>query len=739
MSKKISSPTDWRAHDPNYGREQSRYADPIPSREYILRFLRKRGQTLSGQALCSEWGLQDDAAEALNRRLKAMVRDGELIRNRRQGYAVTDELELIKGRVIGHPEGYGFLAPEDGGEDLFIPPGDMRRLMHGDRVLMRLNGVDRRGRREGALVEVLERRTERVVGRFCRERGVSFIVPDNRRISHEVLVPPDLAGGAKPGQIVVAELVEQPSKHSPPLGRVSKLLGEQMAPGMEVEIALYSHDVPFEWPAAALREAEAFAAEVEAQAKTGRLDLRDTPLVTIDGITARDFDDAVYCEKRGANWRLLVAIADVSAYVKPGSALDAEAQHRGTSVYFPDRVIPMLPEALSNGLCSLNPEVERLCLVCDMTIDPQGKILRSKFHRALMRSHARLTYDAVAAMLIDSNEQLRQQYAALLPHLENLYALFKVLLKARARRGAIDFDTQETVIDYDAEGKIERIRPSERNDAHRLIEECMISANIAAARFAKRHKIPALYRVHYGPSDEKLARLRGFLGQLGLSLGGGEQPSADDCAALLDRARDRADYHLIQTMLLRSLSQAVYTPDNGGHFGLALPAYAHFTSPIRRYPDLLLHRAIGHVLDGGKAADFIYEPHDMARLGEHSSMTERRADEATRDAVEWLKCEYMLDKVGQQFQGLVSSVTSFGLFIELSDIFVEGLLHVTALPNDYYHFDPVSYTLRGKRGGKTYGLGDAIEVLVARVDLDERKIDFELARQSQKSRSRRRR
>ncbi len=615
----------------------------------------------------------------------------------------------------------------------------MRQLLHGDRVVMRVQGIDRRGRREGALVEILERNTHRVVGRFYHESGVGIVVPDNKRLHLDVAIPDDQQGLAQPGQIVVAELIKQPSKRSLPVGRIREVLGEHMAPGMEIEIALYSHDIPFEWAADALAEAGAYSPEVPENAKHERLDLRGLPLVTIDGPDARDFDDAVYCERRGANWQLTVAIADVSWYVAPASALDTEAYRRGNSVYFPDRVIPMLPEALSNGLCSLNPEVDRLCLACQMTIGPDGKLLRSRFREAVMRSAARLTYDAVAGLVVEQHATLRRRYAGLTSHLDQLYALFKVLNKARQRRHTIDFDTQETVIEYGPERKIERIVPSERNDAHRLIEECMICANVAAARFLKRHKMPALYRIHDGPDTEKLEKLRGFLGELGLNLGGGDKPSPGEYAALLAKTRDRPDFPLIQTMLLRSLSQAVYNPDNSGHFGLALPAYTHFTSPIRRYPDLLVHRAIRHVLRGGRAADFDYRTNDMANFGEHCSMTERRADEATGDAIDWLKCEFMLDKVGDSFTGTVTGVTGFGLFVSLDEVFVEGLIHVTALSNDYYHFDPAGQRLRGERNGTVYRLGDRLQVRVTRVDLDERKIDFELISAPRATRRQRRR
>ena len=719
----------WRQLDPFSEREREKYGgQAIPSREFILSYLEERGAPLTQESLCEEWDIVEDwAVEAVCRRLRAMERDGQLIRNRRQGYGLVAKMDLIKGRVIGHPEGYGFLVPDEGGEDLYISPRQMRQLLHGDRVVMRIAGIDSRGRREAALVEILERNTERVVGRFFQEQGVGFVAPDNRRLSQDIVVPPEGQGDARHGQIVIVELIEQPTKHSRPIGRIREVLGDHMAPGMEVQIAIASHDIPTEWPDAVTAETVRLAPEVPESTKEGRWDLRDLPLVTIDGVTARDFDDAVYCERRGQNWGLIVAIADVSWYVRPGSALDEEAQRRGNSVYFPDRVIPMLPEALSNGLCSLNPEVDRLCLACDMTVSSLGRITRSRFVAAVMRSHARLTYDAVAAMLVAQDSRIRRRYEPLLPHLENLYGVFRALQAAREQRGAIDFETQETIIEYGPDRKIERILPTERNDAHRLIEECMIAANVAAARFLQRHRMCGLYRVHEGPAPEKLEKLRCFLGELGLGLGGGDKPAPPDFAMLLERIQGRPDGHLIQTVMLRSLAQAVYSPDNVGHFGLSLEAYAHFTSPIRRFPDLLTHRAIRHVLQGGKADNFGYSHADMAQLGEQCSMTERRADEAVWDAVEWLKCEYMRDKVGEEYDGVVASVTAFGLFVELKDIYVQGLVHVTALRNDYYHFDPAGHRLRGERSGQVYRLGDPLRVRVMRVDLDERKIDFELA------------
>ena len=723
-NKKRSS---WHQADPFAVREQEKYGgQTIPSRELILQTLEERGMPLTQDELRAEWRLESDwEIEALSRRLRAMERDGQLIRNRREGYGPVTKMNLITGRVIGHAEGHGFLIPDEGGDNLFLSPRQMRKLLHGDRAVARVIGVDYRGRREGAVVEVLERNTETVVGRFSEERGVCFVIPDNKRINQDIIVPADSRGAAQAGQIVIAELIEQPSAQNRPLGRIKEVLGEHMAPGMEIRIAIASHGIPVDWPEAVLEEASHYGESVPASASQNRWDLRATPLVTIDGITARDFDDAVYCERRGNNWRLLVAIADVSSYVRPGMALDREARKRGNSVYFPDRAIPMLPEALSNGLCSLNPAVDRLCMVCEMTISAEGRIIRSRFAEAVMRSHARLTYDTVAAIVADRNPQLRAEYAQLTPHLDGLYALYQAMRVSREQRGAMDFDTQETVIEYGADRKIERILPTERNDAHRLIEECMIAANVAAARFLQRQKMPGLYRIHEGPSEDRRNKLRAFLGELGLGLSGGDKPTPKDYTRLLEQVRDRPDAHLIQTVMLRSLAQAVYNPGNLGHFGLALEAYAHFTSPIRRYPDLQVHRAIRHVLHGGKAADFPHDHAELVGLGEHCSMTERRADEAVRDAVEWLKCEYMLDKLGQVFDGIITGVTGFGLFVELRGVFVEGLIHVTSLRNDYYRFDPIGHRLQGERSGQVYRLGDRVRVRVTRVDLDERKIDFE--------------
>jgi ribonuclease R len=721
-----------RSHDDPYrDREAQKYEQPIPSREYILERLAARGTPASFAQIAAELKLSsDEDLEALRRRLRAMERDAQLIVNRQGDYGLTQKMDLIAGRVVGHADGFGFLVPDEGGDDLFLSPKQMRSLLHGDRVLASVIGIDRRGRREGALVEVLERANQRVVGRYHMEHGLSFVIPSNTRINQDIAIPPEHRGGATLNQIVEVEIIEQPNPRSQPIGRITSVLGDHMAPGMEIDIAIRSHDLPYEWPDAVEREIIALSAEVPEAAKHGREDIRELPLVTIDGEDARDFDDAVFCEPHGKGWRLIVAIADVSSYVMPATALENEARLRGTSVYFPGRVIPMLPEVLSNGLCSINPSVDRLCLACELIISGAGQVKEYRFFEGVMRSWARLTYTEVAAAVVAREVKVRNNLSKVLPHLEDLHELYKVLRTQRDKRGAIDFETTETKIEFGRDRKIERIVPMERNDAHRMIEEFMVAANVAAAEYLLEHKIPALYRIHAGPTMEKLENLRSFLSELGLSLGGGEKPMPKHYARLLDEVRGRPDAHLIQTVLLRSLSQAVYSPDNTGHFGLAYDAYTHFTSPIRRFPDLMVHRAIRHLLARKRPAGFGYSHGDMVNAGEHCSMTERRADEATRDAVDWLKCEYMQDKVGEVFEGLITGVTSFGLFVELREVYVEGLLHISSLGKDYYHFDPIKRHLVGERNKTIYRLADTITVRVVRVDLDERKIDFELVEEA---------
>ncbi len=720
--------------DPHIEREAKKYGRPIPSRELMLEVMEKNGAPISFRELADKLGLQEPQdLDAMKYRLRAMERDGQIIYNRSRKYVPVSKADLVKGHVSGHPDGFGFLIPDDGSDDLYLHAKQMRKILHGDIVLASVTGIDRKGRREGAIVEILEHKTETIVGRYFVEGGIGFVTPDNSRITQDILIPPESSGNAENGQIVTARIVEYPTSRHQPIGKIIETLGDHMAPGMEIDIALRSHELPHIWPEEVIKEAEALSKRVLQRDKKDRVDLRKVPLVTIDGEDSRDFDDAVYCEKTAdGNWKLIVAIADVSHYVPIGSALDKEAWNRGTSVYFPAEVIPMLPEKLSNGLCSLNPKVDRLCMVCEIMIDPDGEMLSYQFMSAVMHSAARLTYDKVAAMVVDKNKNLRRRHARIIQHLDDLYELYKSLRKARERRGSIDFDTQETRIIFGEDRKIEAIVPTQRNDAHKIIEECMINANVCAAHFLKRHKIPALHRIHHGPDSEKLAKVHEFLSGLGLTLGGGDDPQPADYASLLASVKDRPDARLIQTVLLRSMSRAQYAPvdkdhpEKSGHFGLGRKDYAHFTSPIRRYPDLLVHRAILYIIENGNAQGYHYSYADMKALGEHCSMCEQRADDASRDVMAWLKAEYMLDKVGESFPGIISTVTNFGLFVELNDIFVEGLVHVTALKSDYYHFDAARHMLTGENSGKTYRLGDPIEIVVARVDLDDRKIDFVL-------------
>ena len=723
MSKKKAT---LRNQDPHLVREQARYENPLPSREFILDVLAKEGVPLSRERLAELLEIHEDEEEMFNRRLQAMERDGQLIRNRKGAICIPDKLDLIKGTVQGHPDGYGFVIRESGGDDLFLDGKEMRKVLHGDKVMVRMVGLDRRGRPEGAIVEILQHVNQRLIGRLFVEHGVNYVVAEDKRISQDILIAPGSEAGAKPGQVVMVELINHPSLHSEAVGRIVEVVGNYADSGMEIEIALRKHQLPFLWSTEIESIAKKLPKKVLKKDLTAdRIDLRDLPLVTIDGETAKDFDDAVYCEKQGKGFRLIVAIADVSHYVTEGDALDREARSRGTSVYFPRRVIPMLPEALSNGLCSLNPAVDRLCVACDMVVTPTGEVKKYKFYPAVMHSHARFTYTEVAAMLENPTGETATKYAALLEPIQRLYALFQVLLKTREKRGAIDFETTETQLIFDDVGKISAIVPVVRNDAHRLIEECMLAANVCAADFLATNEHPALYRVHAGPNPEKLESLREFLREFGLGLTGGDEPKASDYAKLLATVKVRPDFQLIQTVMLRSLMQAVYSPDNLGHFGLAYPAYAHFTSPIRRFPDLVIHRSIKAVLKGER-----YQPGNWKELGVACSQTERRADEASRDVLSWLKCYYMRDRVGEELLGTVSAVTGFGLFVALTDLYVEGLVHISELGSDYFHFDQAKHQLLGERTGKRYRLSDRIRVRLVRVDLETSKIDFVLAEQA---------
>ena len=709
-----------RAQDPYLAREQQKYPHPLPSREWIIQLLETAGIPQKIPSLAKQLSISDSEYEFFERRLKAMARDGQILINRRNLVCAAEKLAIVKCRVEMHKDGFGFAVPliPTGEGDLVLYERQTRGVMNGDIVTVRPLGLDRRGRREGQILDIIERAQTSIVGRFYLERGIAVLDPEDKRLTQNVILEPDSVAQFAPseGQVVVAEITAYPENHRPAVARITEVLGDYADSGMEIEIALRKHKLPHEFSAGCLKAAAKIPAKVRPSDRKNRVDLRNLPLVTIDGETSRDFDDAVYAEKIGRNYRLIVAIADVSHYVKPDDAIDQDAQERATSVYFPRRVIPMLPENLSNGICSLNPDVERLCMVCDMVFTYAGNLKSYRFYPAVMRSHARLTYTQVWDWIENGSDN------PLKPHIDTLYKLYQILLKKRRQRGAMEFETTETEMIFDKQGKIKRIVPVVRNEAHRLIEECMLAANVCAAEFLLKHQHPALFRNHAGPTPEKLATLREQLGLLGLSLGGGDKPTPLDYAALFAQTADRPDRELIQVMLLRSMQQAVYEPENSGHFGLAYPAYTHFTSPIRRYPDLLVHRAIKAVLSGSR-----YNPaENWSALGIHSSQCERRADEASRDVENWLKTYYMQDKVGEVFSGTVSGMAGFGLFVTLDDIHIEGLVHISELGEDYFNYRAETMSIEGERSGLRFSMGDKVVVQVARADLDTRKIDLML-------------
>ena len=711
-----------RQNDPQLDRENQLYENPIPSRELILEVMGDYGVPIKKNELIKILEINENEVIFLEKRLRAMERQGQILINRKDVLCVAEKLNLIPGRVMGHPDGFGFLIPDDNSHnDIFLSPRQMLQVFNNDRVMVQVTGQDRKGKLEGKIVEVLERVNRVLVGRVVQGQGVTIVAAEDKRINQDILIPYDLDLGAKIGHVVEVEITTQPGVRSKPMGKIIKILGNYADSGIEIEIALRKHNLPYEFDQQVIDEASKFNNQVTSTDYKSRIDLRDLSLVTIDGETAKDFDDAVYAVPRDKGWRLIVAIADVSHYVTSKALLDVAAQERGNSVYFPRRVIPMLPEALSNGLCSLNPNVDRLCMVCDMTIDQKGHVVSYKFYPSIMNSKARLTYTVVDKILNQNDQDLTNEYQAIVPELKNLQALFNLLFSQRKKRGALEFDSTETSIVFDDYGKIDFIKPVHRNQAHRIIEECMLAANVCAADFLLDDSIDAFFRNHESPSEEKLENLRTFLTDFGLVLNGGDKPTIKDYGDLVSKIANRPDTHLLQMVLLRSMQQAVYSNKNLGHFGLAYEAYTHFTSPIRRYPDLVVHRAIK-----SKLLKKSFDIKDIDKLAAHCSGTERRADEATRDVESWLKCYFMQDKVGQVFWGTVAGVTGFGLFVELDDIYIEGLLHVTELGNDYFTFDKSKHAMVGERTHLSYRLGDRLQVKVVRVDLESIKIDFTL-------------
>ena len=719
MNKNIKS-LNLRDKDPFLKREKQRYEHPLPSREWIIELLEQKGVPSKIEVLARELSITEEEYEFFERRLKAMARDGQVLINRRGAVCAADKLDLVKCRVEAHKDGFGFAVPltptKDG--DFVLYERQMRGIMHGDIVTVRPAGIDRKGRREGTVLDIVERAQSKVVGRFYMDRGVAILEAEDKRLNQSIVLEPDSVAHFKPesGQVIVGEIETYPEQNRPAVAKIIEVLGDYADSGMEIEIAVRKHHLPHQFSEACAKAAKKIPDHVRKSDLKGRVDLRDLPLVTIDGETARDLDDAVFAEKIGRNYRLVVAIADVSHYVRPDDAIDTDAQERSTSVYFPRRVIPMLPENLSNGICSLNPDVERLCMVCDMVITYAGNIKEYRFYPAVMRSHARLTYNQVWDWISDDLDH---------PHkaqIDTLYKLFKILQKKRFERGAVEFESVETQMLFDDNGKIEKIVPVVRNDAHKLIEECMLAANVCAAEFLIKNKHTALFRNHLGPTPEKLATLRDQLGLLGLQLGGGDNPTPKDYAALAEKFKGRPDAELLQVMMLRSMQQAVYEPHCDGHFGLAYEAYAHFTSPIRRYPDLTVHRAIKAVLN-----QQTYTPSkSWQALGVHTSFCERRADDASRDVENWLKTYYMRDKVGEIFEGKISGMTNFGLFVTLDGIHIDGLVHISDLGEDYFNFRPEIMAIEGERSGIRFNMGDKVSVRVARADLDTSKIDLTL-------------
>ncbi len=709
-----------RNSDPFLNREKENYQNPIPSRELILEVMNDHGVPIPKKELIKKLEITKDEYPFFEKRIGAMARQGQILINRKDILCISKKLNLIPGKIMGHPDGFGFLIPEDSSlQDVFISPKEMSKVFHNDEVMVQVTGLDKKGRQEGVIVEVLSRGNSMIVGRVIQNHGVTIVRAEDKRISQDILVPYHQDMNAQPGQVVEVEMTTQPDFRTKPMGQITKIIGNYSDSGIEIEIALRKHHLPYEFSKDAIKESESFKDEILVSEHKDHVDLTKLNFVTIDGETAKDFDDAVFAQKAESNMRLFVAIADVSSYVSINSQLDKEALSRGNSVYFPRRVIPMLPEKLSNGLCSLNPQVNRLTMVCEMVIDNEGLVSEFKFYPAIIFSKARLTYTIAHKILYENDDNLIKKHSHVLTNLKSLKKVYDLLSKQREKRSAIEFDSVETAINFNEDGKIDSIQPIHRNEAHKIIEECMLAANVSAAKFLLKENSPAIYRNHESPKEEKLELLKNYIAEFGLKLGGGQKPSAKDYSALLQSIRSRPESQMLQTMILRSMQQAVYETKNKGHFGLAYDTYTHFTSPIRRYPDLIVHRAIKEKLKRNEL-----RVKDLDGIAKQCSTTERRADEASRDVEDWLKCYFMKDRLGDVFSGTISSVTGFGVFVSLDEIYIEGLIHVTDLGNDYYVFNKSKHALIGERSGKSFGMGDRVKIKVAKIDMELSRIDL---------------
>jgi len=709
-----------RSSDPFLSREKENYQNPIPSRELILEIMNDHGVPIPKKELIKKLEITKHEYPFFEKRIGAMARQGQILINRKDILCISKKLNLIPGKITGHPDGFGFLIPEDSSlQDVFLSPKEMSKVFHGDEVMVQVTGLDKKGRQEGVIVEVLTRGNSMIVGRVIQNHGVTIVRAEDKRISQDILVPYHQDMNAQPGQVVEVEMTTQPDFRTKPMGQITKIIGNYSDSGIEIEIALRKHHLPYEFSKEAIKESESFKDEILISDHKDHADLTELDFVTIDGETAKDFDDAVFAQKAESNMRLFVAIADVSNYVRPNSQLDKEALSRGNSVYFPRRVIPMLPEKLSNGLCSLNPQVNRLTMLCEMVIDNEGLVSEFKFYPAIIFSKARLTYTIAHKILYENDDDLTKKYSHILTNLKSLKKVYDLLSKQREKRSAIEFDSVETAINFNEDGKIDSIQPIHRNEAHKIIEECMLAANVSAAKFLLKENSPAIYRNHESPKEEKLELLKNYIAEFGLKLGGGQKPSAKDYSALLQSIRSRPESQMLQTMILRSMQQAVYETKNKGHFGLAYDTYTHFTSPIRRYPDLIVHRAIKERLKRNEL-----RVKDLDVIAKQCSTTERRADEASRDVEDWLKCYFMKDRLGDVFSGTISSVTGFGVFVSLDEIYIEGLIHVTDLGNDYYVFNKSKHALTGERSGKSFGMGDRVKIKVAKIDMELSRIDL---------------